>query len=242
MYLVALCDDVTAELDKTEKLLDGYKKKHPEVNFMVERMEHAEELLYKIQEEAYVPDLIFMDIYMPDITGMEAAKELRNMGNASRIVFLTTSREHALEAFGVDASQYLVKPVSEERLFAILDRFLLEAEEERRRYLILRIEGRICRVAISDMIYCEANGKTQCLYLADGTQYQLRLTIAEIYEMLSEYQEFVRVGAAYIVNLGQIENLNATEISMNGGYKIYLPRGAYKTLKEQYFRFYCEGD
>ena len=179
---------------------------------------------------------------MPEITGMEAAKELRNMGNASRIVFLTTSREHALEAFGVDASQYLVKPVSEERLFAILDRFLLEAEEERRRYLILRIEGRICRVAISDMIYCEANGKTQCLYLADGTQYQLRLTIAEIYEMLSEYQEFVRVGAAYIVNLGQIENLNATEISMNGGYKIYLPRGAYKTLKEQYFRFYCEGD
>ena len=186
-----------------------------------------------------MPDLMLMDIYMPEKLGIEVAKELRDMGNNSIIVFLTTSREHALQAFGVDAAQYLVKPVSEERLFPVLDKFFASAAEERKKYLVLRVNGRIQRVAVSDIIYCEAQGKNQCLYLEDGTQCLLRMTMTEIYEMLSAYQEFVRVGVAFILNMDHIDNLNAKDICLSTGKKIYLPRGAYKTLKEQYFQYYC---
>lgn len=240
MYLIALCDDETAELNKTEQMLNNYEKKYPEMDFMIERFENADDLLYRISKKAYLPDLILMDIYMPEKMGIDAAKELRNMGNRSRIIFLTTSKEHALEAFGVDALQYLVKPVSEEVLFPILDRFLQEVEEERKRYLLLQVEGRIQRVALNDIVYCEAQKKTQYMYLADGTKCLLRRTMTEIYEMLSCYPEFVRVGVAYIVNLGQIDSLSAQDICLNTGKKIYLPRGAYKILKEKYFRYYCE--
>ena len=79
----------------------------------------------------------------------------------------------------------------------------------------------------------------QCLYLADGTQCILRMTMTEIYEQLSQYQEFVRLGVAFIVNLGYIGSLNAKEICMDNGMKIYLPRGTYKGLREQYFSYYC---
>lgn len=240
MYLIALCDDETAELNKTEQMLNNYEKKYPETDFMIERFENADDLLYRISKKAYLPDLILMDIYMPEKMGIDAAKELRNMGNRSRIIFLTTSKEHALEAFGVDAVQYLVKPVLEDVLFPILDRFLQEVEEERRRYLVLQVEGRIQRVALNDIVYCEAQKKTQYMYLADGTKCLLRRTMTEIYEMLSCYPEFVRVGVAYIVNLGQIDSLSAQDICLNTGKKIYLPRGAYKILKEKYFRYYCE--
>ncbi len=240
MYLIALCDDETTELNKTEQMLNRYEKKYPEMDFMIELFKNADELLYMVSKKAYMPDLILMDIYMPEKMGIDAAKELRNMGNQSRIIFLTTSKEHALEAFGVDAVQYLVKPVSEEVLFPILDRFLKEVEEERRRYLLLQIEGRIQRVALNDIVYCEAQKKMQCMYLADGTKCLLRRTMTEIYEMLSCYPEFVRVGVAYIVNLGQIDSLSAQDICLNTGKKIYLPRGAYKILKEKYFRYYCE--
>lgn len=240
MYLIALCDDDEADLDKTEQMLRAYENSHPETAFVLERFLRADHLLRRIRKEEYAPDVILMDIYMPKKLGIEAACELRAMGNRGRIIFLTTSREHALEAFGVEASQYLVKPVSSEQLFRVLDTFLAEEEEARRKYLLLRIEGRIQRIAINDIEYCEAQGKTQFLHLADGRKCLLRITMAKIYEKLSMYQEFVRVGIAYVVNLGHIDSLNAQNIRFGTGKKIYLPRGSYKTLKEQYFRYYFE--
>ncbi len=239
MYLIALCDDETAELNKTEQIISEYEKKYPGIDFLIERFENANELLYKVREKDYAPDFIFMDIYMPDKMGTDVVRELRGMGNESKVIFLTTSKEHALEAYSMDAVQYLVKPISEETLFSVLDRFSSVMEEKRTRYLLFKIEGKIQRVAANDIVYCEAQGKIQRLYLADHMQYVLRMTMSEIYEMLSRYPEFVRVGIAYIVNLEHVDNLNAREVQMDNGKKIYLPRGSYQPLRERYFGYYC---
>ena len=131
MYLIALCDDETRELNKTEVMLKNYSRRNPAYDIETERFEQAEALLEKIEVNDYRPDLIQMDIYMPDKMGIEAAKELRSMGHETRIVFLTTSREHALEAYQVDAVQYLVKPVEETALFSVLDKFLKGTEKEK---------------------------------------------------------------------------------------------------------------
>ncbi len=245
MYLIALCDDELAELEKLEKLLSDYEKNHSGLDFMTRHFENTDELLYMVREENYMPDLIFMDIYMPDgernssPLGMKAAKELRNMNYKGKIIFLTTSKEYALDAFDVDAFQYMVKPVSEDKLFLSLNNLLKEIEEEQKKVILLKIEGTLVRVSINDIVYCEAQGKKQWLYLINGTRYPLRMTMAEIYELLSHYQEFVRIGVAFIVNLGYIGSLNAKEIHMDNGMKIYLPRGTYKVLREQYFSYYC---
>ncbi len=245
MYRIALCDDEPAELEKTEKLLGDYEKKHSGLNFVTRCFKQADELLHVVREEKYMPDVIFMDIYMPDKgndpcpLGIDAAKELRNTGYKGKIVFLTTSKEYALEAFDVDAMQYIVKPVLEDRLFLLLDSLLKDMEEERRKFILLRIEGRHVRVAVNDIVYCEAQGKRQCLYLADGTSCLLRMTMTELYEQLLYYQEFVRIGAGFIVNLGYIDSLNAKEVCMDNGMKIFLPRGTFKGLREQYFSYYC---
>lgn len=239
MYQIAICDDVAEELDKTEKMLKEYEQTHSGTEFSVECFDHADKLLEMVREKDYKPDLMLLDIYMPGKMGIEAARELREMGNQDRIIFLTTSREHALEAFGVGAVQYLVKPVEREVLYPVLDKVLEEIERVRSRYLLLRIEGKIRRVAVNDIVYCEAQGKIQNLYLKDGTQCLLRITIAEICRMLSGYREFVRIGVAYLVNLEHIDSLNAQELHLDSGKKIYLPRGSYQTLKERYFDYYC---
>ena len=240
MYLIALCDDEAAELDKTEWMLKSYGKSHTRAEFSIERFGSADELLEKVRDKKYMPDIILMDIYMPVKLGIDAAYELRSMGSNGRIVFLTTSREHALDAFGVEASQYLVKTVSEKTLFPVLDRILGDMDEARRKYLLLRIDGKIQRVAVNEIVYCEAEGKTQYLYLSNGEQYGLRRTMAEIYEMLACYREFSRVGVAYIVNLEHVDSLNSQEVQMDNGKKIYLPRGSYQPLRERYFGYYCE--
>lgn len=241
MYLIALCDDEVEQLHKTEQLLTEYRNSHLVEDFRVESFESAGELLDLIERQSYLPDLIILDIYMPDKMGIEAARELRRMGNRSQIVFLTTSKEFALDAYEVEAVQYLVKPLSGEKLFPLLDRFLKETEEERKKYILVRIENTLQRIAVDDIVYCEAQGKVQCLHFANGTQCMLRITMAKIVEMLSPYPEFMRVGIAYLVNMEHIEYLNKTEIQMDTGKKIYPPRGAYQALRERYFAYYCGG-
>lgn len=238
MYLIALCDDAAGELEQTENLLREYEKTHPGSEFVAEQFVSSGELLYRIREENYLPDLIFMDVFMPDKMGIKVAEELRDMGYTGKLVFLTRSKEYALEAFAVDALQYLVKPVSRERLFSVLDKFVKDIEEEQKRFILLKIARSLMRVPVKDIVCCEASGKTQRLYLADGTEYLLRMTMTGIYELLSGYREFVRIGGSYIVNFEYVDSLNVKKIHMENGCDIYLPRGAYKELREQYFRYY----
>lgn len=246
MYWTALCDDEVTELNKMENMLKRYEREHPGEDFVIDRFESAGELLYRMEEGSYAPDLIFMDIFMPGpegqpaALGMDAAQKMRDMGSRAKLLFFTTSREYALEAFDVDAAQYFIKPLEEDRLFAALDRLLEDERKERKKYILLKVEGRIKRVDVSDIVYCEAQGKTQCLYFADGRECLQRMTMTELYELLSVYQEFVRIGAAFIVNLEYIDSMNAQDVHLTCGKKIYLPRGTYRGVREQYFNYYCK--
>lgn len=242
---IALCDDETAELEKTERLLGIYEQKYPDSDFVIQRFEDTDELLCMVKESNYLPDLVFLDIYMPGKRGentplgIEAAKELREIGSEAKFIFLTNSREHALEAFNVEASGYLVKPVSKEKLCSKLDGLLEKIEQQRRKCILLRKAEKIIKVPLNDVVYCEAQKKRQYIYLADGTELIQNLTLEKIYNMCSVCQEFVRVGSSYIVNLEHIDSLNAQEMELDTGQKIYLPRGAYRCLREQYFDYYC---
>ncbi len=93
---------------------------------------------------------------------------------------------------------------------------------------------------VDDIVYCEAQGKNQCLHLQQGVRWQLRMSMIEIYRKLAEKRKFARVGVSYIVNLDHVNSLNMQEICMDNGENIFLPRGAYQPLKEQYFKYYCE--
>ena len=64
MYQIALCDDETTELNKTEQMLISYEKKNPEMKLIIRRFESADELLDTVREKNYMPDLILMDIYI----------------------------------------------------------------------------------------------------------------------------------------------------------------------------------
>lgn len=244
MYLIAICDDEQTELDKTTKVLNDYRlewfeREYSKLDCEIKRYTSAEELIRSVREDNYVPDLILMDIYMQGMTGIEAAKVLRDMEIESRIIFLTTSREHALDAFRVDATQYLTKPVMSKQLYSLLDRLFADAATEKK-YIVVQADKRACRVAAHDIVYCEAQRKNQHMYLSDGTQLCLHMSMAGLEELLSAYREIVRVGNSYIVNLRHIEGLNGQELQMDTGKKLYVSRGSYQSLREQYFGYYTE--
>lgn len=239
MYHIALCDDEQAEIIKTTEMLNEYRRIHPEAAFETETFESAEKLLIKVQE-GYTPELILMDIYMEGKNGIEAGKVLRRMGNESRIIFLTASEKHAVEAFRVDATQYLVKPVSETEFFGLLDKQFEILYEQRQKYVTLETDNRLLRVMVRDIVYCEAQGKRQYLHLTDGTQLCVRMSMAGLEELFQEYEGIIRVGKWYIINMDHVEGLDSQTAQMDSGQQLYLSREAFQSFRTQYITYYTE--
>ena len=240
MYRMALCDDEQTEVVKTKGMLNSYKKAHPELDFDIEVFANADKLLLKMQE-GYNPDLILMDIYMDGKTGIEAARELHDMGNKSRVVFLTASEKHAVEAFRVDVAQYLVKPVSEAELFPLLDKQIEILDNEKQKYVVLQTDNKTFRIMVHDVVCCEAQGKRQYLHLTDDTQICVCMSMMRLEELFAPYEEIIRIGKGYIINLDHVDGLDSHTVQMDNGLKLYLPRGAYQSLRKQYISYYTGG-
>lgn len=114
MFEIIICDDDDACLEQTCQLVNDWKAAIS-TPISVKTMESGDKLLEYCAKNS--PDVILLDIMMPLLNGMDAARELREHNLISKIIFLTTSPEFAIESYDVDASGYLLKPVDRERSY-----------------------------------------------------------------------------------------------------------------------------
>lgn len=230
MYQIAICDSELGESDRVECMLrDGHSPLAESV-FCLERFTNAGDLLQKAEMEHYKPDILLMGIGMSGEAGIETVRKLRGMGSCERVIFFASSAEYALAAFGVAAVSYLLRPISEKALFRALDRILEQIQHDRRRYVLFEVNCHVRRLALEDIIYCEAQGKKQCIYLSGGEYILLRMTMTRLRETLCIYKEFVGIGVSYIVNLGHVESCGRQTLLLDNGQEIYLPRGSHRAL------------
>lgn len=239
MYFIALCDDEESELDRIEELLADYRDSNREWEYETQRFLCVEALLLQLRQ-AYKPDLVLLDICMPGKSGIEAAQEIRGMGEEMPIVFLTSSREYALNAYEVDALQYLVKPLGRERFFHAMDSVMRLYQKAGQGWINMKVAGGICRVRPDDIIYCESQKNYQVLYLTEGER-KIRMTARSLWEILEDFTQFAKCGRSYILNMNHILSMDREEIVMNNGRKIYIPYNKTAEFRENYFSYYFDG-
>ncbi|HAG69121.1 MAG TPA: hypothetical protein DCL38_04020 [Lachnospiraceae bacterium] len=241
---IAVCEDIKEEQEAVSEMLSRWKETRGE-KAGLRSFERAEAFLAAFEAESYRPDLVLLDIFMPGLTGIEAAERLRKQGYDGDIVFLTTSKDFALNAYAVDALQYLVKPVKEEEFFRVLDKAALSYQTEIERYLSITAGRQFYRFAVSDFIYGEAAGHSLMLHFKaralDKDVLKVSLSVSSFVQMTERYPEIVRAGAGFVINLSHISSLSTKELRFDNGVVIYPPRSAYRTLKEQYMQ-YCFTD
>ncbi|MCI8608009.1 MAG: response regulator transcription factor [Hungatella sp.] len=239
MYQIALCDDEEKELDRIETYLAGYQDKRQTQKYRVRRFTSGEAMVDLIREELYMPDLILLDIFMSGITGMDAAKEMRGMGCGVPIIFLTTSRDHALCAYEVDAVQYLVKPLDQDRFYHAMDSAMSRMRKEQESQIVIKVAGGVRQLSPSDILYCESQKNYQILYLA-GAECRVRMTTENLWKLLADFPQFGRCGRSYILNMDHIISVDREEILMDSGRAIYIPRNKATEFKKRYFAYYFQ--
>lgn len=235
MLKIAICDDLASDIEMIKAHINRYAAGES-IKVNIENFSEEEDILMALERyDEY--DILFMDIYMKSLNGIDLAKTLKKPGMKSRIIFFSTSLDHFRDAFGVNAIQYLVKPVGYEE-FVNAMKIALTEKFYRDEAISIQCGTEIVKILFEDILYVEAQRNYQILYLKNGRSQRTRMTSSELFQHLRGRNEFVRGGASYILNLDYVIKITSNEIEIINGKMLPVPRGAYSRLKEQYLDYY----
>lgn len=233
---IAVCDDDRQILFLVRTLLTSYQEqRRAELSCQV--FENAVDLLAAMEHEHY--ELLLLDVLMPGLSGMEAAHEIRQKNEDIKIVFLTSSPEYAVESYSVQATNYLLKPATEERLFPILDR-LADQLRKPDEALTIRTKGIIFRLPYGKIEYIEVVSKTLYFYLTDGTVKEVHASLSEYEPALLSRPCFCKVHRSYLVNLNWVTAIRQKELFTASGFRVPVSRAAYQQVRTAYTKFLFE--
>ncbi len=228
---IAICDDEFLFMDAICPLLEQWAKER-RVKLTLHRFTNGDDLIEAHRNEEM--DLIILDVIMPLLSGMDAARELRNQNDMVPIIFLTSSKEYALDSYEVRAFNYLIKPVDPAKLFLTLDEFLKNFNQSKNTYTAKTADG-FSRIAINDVDYLEAQNKQVLVHMSDGRIIAVRELFSRCAEVFSLENGFFCCHRSYIVNLSNVERFSKKEVSTICHAVVPISRNHYAAFKEAYF-------
>ena len=236
MLKIAICDDEKEFRDAAECMLKQYMEEKA-IPFEAETFGISSELV-DMTERGILYDIYLLDIYMPGVTGMSVATELRSRGVKSPIIFLTSSTDHALEAFGVDATHYLLKPYSAEHFYVAMDKAMQSVTSQKDSSIVLKVDNEYRSIPVSQIIYCESEDKYQRIYLENDERLLIRISGGELYNQLSQFDSFYHCGRAHILSLDYINRITSDGVILKNGTQLKLPHSVLAGLRKAFFAYF----
>ena len=233
MLKIAVCDDSRELLEKVEKDLHEYENVR-NTPVTVHTYTNAVDLLDGLKKTDY--DILILDIIMPGFTGMQAAHEIRKFNEEIKIIFLTSSKEFAIESYSVGAYYYLLKPVLNEKLFSVLDKVVSEITSKQESCVIYTHMG-IVNIPFAKIECLEVYNKHLVFHLSDGSTKETRGALTDYENVFLERKEFLKIHRSYILNMDYIHSIEAGEIATYSGKKFPVSRLLAKDIKEHYMNY-----
>lgn len=229
---IVVCDDDSQELERISSFIDTYQRES-KGSLTYKTFQSATELISSMGSGDY--NILFLDILMPGINGMQAAHEIRTFDAGVKVVFLTSSPEFAVESYVVKAYDYILKPVSRDKLFSILEAVVAE-EQKPLEGLTVKTQFGMARILFSRLAFVEIMNKKLYFHMADDTVQEATASLTTFEEELLARAEFVKVHRSYIVNLWQVGELGSKELITYAGRIVPISRLLYGKVREAYMK------
>lgn len=226
---VAVCDDNKIERSLLTQILESYAASRGNVEF--DTYSNAIELLDSMK--AHPVDVLILDILMPGLSGIDAAKEIRRYNEKVEIIFLTSSPEFAIASYDVRAFYYMLKPISAEKICSLLDQ-IYELTNIPAEQLSIVTPHRIFTIPFLQLEFVEVMNKTLSFHLSNGTSRHVHASLIEYEPHLLIRPEFVKVHRSYLVNLKHMQSLESNFFVSSSGHQIPISRHHYKDVREAY--------
>lgn len=225
MLKIAICDDESTFLDNIEMFVKKYEKERGTQIFLkkyLSGLDLEDSLNLKF-------DIVFLDINMPGINGMELAKGIRKKDEHTIIMFLTSLKEYVFEGYQVEASGYLTKPISYKRFSSELDRVAKKVLRDSALFISIKNNNDYFNINCCSIYYFDVVNRIINIHTADTTYLCSNKTLQNFEKELDPYL-FFRCYNSVIINLMYVESIKGYEISLINGEKMPLSRSKKKDL------------
>lgn len=239
---IAICDDLSEERDSLREHIHACALELG-LEYTTREYDSAEALLAATKGGETQPDLLFLDIYMGGITGMEAAKQLIAEGFQGTVIFTTTSESHSVESYKIMADGYLLKPYSREE-FRRNFRRAVQNHSESFKTVSFPCDRLEFRVFQKDLEFVEAAERGSLLH-AKGENLRTTKPVSEFARELLGQEQFLQCHRSCLINLNFVSRVEEDYVLMKGGAKAPLAmqsRQAVKRAVSDYFFLKMRGD
>ncbi len=231
---IAVVEDEIEQYEYVKKLLTKWSEQSGE-SISVTHVTCGEEFLINYnQPDSF--DVLFMDIYMRKMNGMELAKEIRKYDREVQMVFLTGVSDYVFEGYEIGAVRYLLKPVEQEKLAETMAVCLEKLKQKSDDYISFKYQGELLRLLRSDILYVEVYGHYLRMVTKTDT-YEWKDSLQSMKSKLDE-RRFVEANRSVIVNMEYVSKITREECLLENGSCIHVSKGAYKGLNEAFMKFY----
>lgn len=234
MMRIAVCDDNQIDRDIIKDFLHTYMTEKSIPNTITE-YENGMNLIYDIEEGRYY-DMVFLDIFMDQILGMDIARKLRNVGYTGNIVFLTSTAEFAVDSYEVEASGYLLKPHDYEKLCGLLNRII---DRTNIGHFQVSVRNTIYSIPFGEIVYVESRNNICILHRSDGSEYTIYKKLSEVELQLNE-SRFLRCHQSYLVNMSYISKADS-QFELTTGDVVLIRQRSQKEIRRIYQEFASKG-
>ena len=214
---VAIAEDDEASC----KLLQAYLKTYSEKTGVVFEIDCFPDGMKLVNAYKPVYDLLLLDIEMPLLDGMSAARRIRKLDQNVFIIFITNMAKYAINGYEVNALDYVLKPVNYFAFSMKLDKVAMAVQRQEKKNLMVDTEEGIMKIPEMDITYIEVINHRLLIHTLEQT-YRAKGSLSEIEHSLSEYH-FVRCNKGYLVNLRHI-NLIKTDTVVVAGEELIISR------------------
>lgn len=226
------------------ELLEGYLRDWSSRLRIPVRVLHyssAENFLFEWETEQDL-DVLFVDIQMKKMNGMEMAKLVRRKDEKICIIFTTGIADYMEEGYEVEAMHYLIKPISEEKVGACMDKVV--HRREHCHYILVHAGDQVCRLAAEQINYIEARGHGCVIEVTERENGRQSIQLLEVSESISELengvrsQGFVRCHRSYLCGLANVHQIGKNEILLDSGSRIPVSRRLRGEVNQAFIRYF----
>ncbi len=232
MIEIALCDDNAEDIKTIRTLAERFAAEHSEFPIRLSAFSSAAELLEHIENNNCF-DLYILDVMMPEISGIRLAEVLRSRGEHAEIVFLTISRDYAVDAFSVRASGYLLKPVNQKQFDETMLWAVQKLDREKNEVLTVKAKDGLRRIQLHKIVMIESFNHTREITLTDNSVLETSATLSELFEQLGGHENFYMPHRAYIANLDNSVGIVRYDLLMLGDRRIPIPKNQFAAVQER---------
>lgn len=232
---VLICDDMKSETEKLVNLLNDSG-----ININATIFHNGYDALDYVHSNAAV-DVCFLDIVMPDMSGVVLAEKLRVDGFTGEIVFLTNSNEYAVESYAVDAFSYLLKPPTVGSVQSVFNKLENARKSSDTGGILVKMTGISKFILFCDLSHVEVIKHKVYFRLTNQDEAETYATFGEIVPGLLSDKRFIQCHRSFVVNMSYIVAINGREITMRNGARIPISR-SYPDVKKKYLQWMFGGD